>query len=99
MHSCQPEQSIEPDCAQACELSGSKTTHPSSSETDKCPGNNKKKKLFLSIHKTTKKANMHREENIAHSLGDTNNALSSDPAEKIIHFYPHFPLPSSTNAA
>lgn len=86
MDSCQPEQSLEPDCAQAGVPSGSETTPPSSNETDNCPGNNKKRKLFVPIHETTKKAKTRREENITQGLCDINNALSNDPTEKILDF-------------
>ncbi|XP_057296428.1 uncharacterized protein LOC130625365 [Hydractinia symbiolongicarpus] len=86
MDSCQPEQSLEPNCAQAGVPSGSETTPPSSNETDNCPGNNKKRKLFVPIHETTKKAKTWREENITQGLCDINNALSNDPTEKILDF-------------
>ena len=62
MDSCQPEQFLEPDCAQS-EEPGSSSVTPDSDNTD----NNSdagKRKLFVPIHETTKKAKKKKDGNI-----------------------------------
>ena len=60
---CQPEQSIEPDSQNYGSSSDSEERGTNSNSSTRKQEKNKKRKLFVPIHKTTKNASKKREEN------------------------------------
>ena len=89
MDSCQPEQLLEPDCADD-DLTSDKTRpdHNDEAGSSSSPETvlNKKRKLFVPIHETNKKAKKRNSENIEESLKSINEALCNDPTRELLEF-------------
>ena len=65
---CQPEQSIEPDSQNYGSSSDSEERGTNSNSSTRKQEKNKKRKLFVTIHETTKNVSKKREENLNKAL-------------------------------
>ena len=85
--SCQPEQSIEPDFQNYGSSSDSEErgTNSNSSTISRKQEKTKKRKLFVPIHETAKKASKKREENLNRALESIQESLKNDPTHDPTH--------------
>ena len=81
---CQPEQSIEPDSQNYGSSSDSEERGTNSNSSTKKQEKNKKRKLFVPIHKTTKNASKKREENLNKALESIQESLKNDPTRELL---------------
>ena len=81
---CQPEQSIEPDSQNYGSSSDSEERGTNSNSSTKKQEKNKKRKLFVPIHETTKNASKKREENLNKALESIQESLKNDPTRELL---------------
>ena len=83
---CQPEQSIEPDSQNYGSSSDSEKrgTNSNSSTNSGKQEKTKKRKLFVPIHESTKKAPKKREESLNRALESIQESLKNDPTCELL---------------
>ena len=87
MHSCQPQQTIEPSNIEQFEITESTDESPQGSSTDDTNTKSKRKSLFVPIHETAKRKKTISEDlisDIHETMNDFRDALKNDSTKELI---------------